>query len=140
MKNGPIVLLEDDPDDQEVILDTIKQLGIPNKVEVFGQGTPALEFLYNTNEQPFLIISDVNMPNMNGIQFREEIMKSDYLRGKDVPFVFLSTTSNNLFVRKAHDLGVPGFFQKPDNLKDLKELLGGIYFYWLKARRSTNLS
>jgi CheY-like chemotaxis protein len=140
MKSGPIVLVEDDRDDQELIIEALKGLSIPNEIQVFENGAKALEFLFNTNEQPFLIVSDVNMPSMDGLMFRAEILKSDYLRGKDIPFVFLSTTANNLFVRKAHDLNVPGYFQKPSKFQDLQELLSNIFYYWLKARRSTNLS
>jgi CheY-like chemotaxis protein len=67
---GPIVILEDDPEDQELLKEVLLEIGIREKMVFFEDGHKALEYLTTTEEQPFLIFSDINLPGMNGLQFQ----------------------------------------------------------------------
>src|SRR5436190_6456243 len=102
-KTGPILILDDDPDDQEIINDAIKATGLLNKLIFFSNGKEALKYLIETTEQPFIIFSDVNLPIMNGLQFREEIDKDEHLRKKSIPFIFFSTSASQASVEKAYE-------------------------------------
>jgi CheY-like chemotaxis protein len=57
----------------------------------FDDGNAALNFLMKTEVEPFIILSDINMPKLNGIDLREKIHKNEQLRFKSIPFLFLST-------------------------------------------------
>ena len=63
-KNGPIVIIEDDHDDQEIFSEVLAELNFPNEVKFFSDGEKALEYLVASQVKPFLILSDVNMPNV----------------------------------------------------------------------------
>src|SRR4051812_7501827 len=94
LKNGPIVLIEDDIDDQEFIIDAIQAIGVENEVKTFDNAQKAFDFLKSTPQQPFIIISDVNLPVMTGLELKHEIEKDEYLRSKCIPFIFLSTSAD----------------------------------------------
>lgn len=134
MKNGPILLIEDDVDDQEFITDALQMLGVKNMVEIFDNGQKAFDFLLNTELQPFIILSDVNLPIMNGLQLKSEIQRNDYLRNKSIPFVFLSTSADLKAVNEAFELNVQGFFVKENTYDGIQKQLKQIIDYWKSCR------
>lgn len=138
MTKGPILIVDDDNDDQEIYADAIKEIGIPNEIRFFASGQKALDYLLLTGEQPFIILSDVNMPLMNGIQFKEKIQQDNYLREKSIPFVFISTNASALIVRQAHNLSVQGYFEKPDRMENVKNMLRKLFDYWELCKHINN--
>jgi CheY-like chemotaxis protein len=62
-KNGPVIIIEDDPDDQEFLTEVFQKLNYQNKILFFFDGEKALEYINTTNDLPFLILSDINLPN-----------------------------------------------------------------------------
>ncbi len=134
MKNGPILLIEDDIDDQEFILDALQTLEVPNEVITFDNGQKAIDFLKITTKQPFLIISDVNLPIMNGMQFKSEIQKDENLKTKSIPFIFLSTSADNKAVKEAFNLDVQGFFVKENTYQGIRTQMKGIIDYWKNSK------
>jgi CheY-like chemotaxis protein len=129
-KTGPILIVDDDPDDQDMIGRIISQMNLENTVHKFYDGEQLLTYLRSTSEKPFVIICDINMPLMNGIQVKEEIEKDPYLKKKSIPFVYLSTTGSPQQVRKAYELTVQGFFVKGQSYDALKASLRQIIEYW----------
>lgn len=134
MKNGPIILVEDDVDDQEIIIDALQTLGLQNEIKTFDTGQKALDFLKIMERQPFLIISDVNLPVMNGLQLKFEIQNNEYLRSKSIPFIFLSTSADRNAVEEAYQLQVQGFFVKEITYEGINKQLRGIIDYWKSCR------
>ena len=134
MKTGPIISIEDDLDDQEVFADALAELKVQNKVIFFTNGIEALEYLRTTVDQPFIIFCDINLPNLNGIEIRNEIFNDDYLRKKSIPFIFMTTSSDLQVVREAYNLSIQGFFTKPLSMKDIIEDLKEILNYWSKCK------
>jgi CheY-like chemotaxis protein len=137
-KTGSIILIEDDPDDQELIKRAIGFLSLPNEVKVFRDGEEALAYLTTMSEQPFLIISDINMPAMDGIRLKRNIDSNPALRSKSIPFVYLTTGTNPNQLRQAYDLTVQGFFLKGNDFNTLKEVLRLVIDYWMKAKHPNN--
>ncbi|MCE6987829.1 response regulator [Dyadobacter sp. CY323] len=127
---GPIISIEDDADDQFLIRSVVEELNIPNKLLFFGNGLEALLFLETTKEQPFVILCDINMPVMNGLELRERIEKNDYLKRKSIPFVFLTTADNPLIIDTAYSSTIQGFFKKENSFTELKNRFRVIYEYW----------
>ena len=130
MTHGPIVIVEDDLDDQEIYGEAIKAIGITNETRFFKNGQEALKYLYTTFEQPFIILSDINMPVMTGLEFKEKIQNNDFLKKKGIPFVFISTNATGQAIRKAHELSVQGYFQKPSKMEDIQKMLSILFNYW----------
>jgi len=129
-KVGPIILVEDDTDDQELIAEIIQASPGNNPLRIFHNGKEAFEYLQTSSDQPFLIICDVNMPVMNGLEFRQQIHEDEDLKRKDIPFIFLSTTEDKKVVDKAYQLSVQGFFTKPHDFHELKNMLEVTLEYW----------
>ena len=110
MTKGPIIIIEDDKDDQEVYSEALKELGILNEIIYFDGAKQVLDYLANTEEQPFIIISDINMPGMTGLELKKYMEDDPYLKSKGIPFVFISTNASKVSVRHAHALSVQGYF------------------------------
>ncbi|HVG12833.1 MAG TPA: response regulator [Flavisolibacter sp.] len=138
MTKGPIMIVEDDSDDQEIYAAAIQAIGITNELLFFDNAVSALSFLATTKDQPFIILSDVNMPQMTGLQFKEKIQQDDYLREKGIPFIFISTNASTTAVRVAHALSVQGYFQKPHTMDDIKDMLRKLFDYWELCKHVNN--
>lgn len=137
-KPGPLIIVEDDPDDQEIFKEIFENLKISNPILFFNDGLKALTYLQSTTEQPFLIICDINLPKMNGLEFRLEINKDLRLRKKSIPFVFFSTNAGRDTVQKAYDLTVQGYFTKNSTLEELQDTFGMIIKYWSHCKHPNN--
>src|SRR5690606_7475316 len=98
---GPIILLDDDEDDHDIIQAICENLGVYHYLRHFTDGFELLEFLKTTNESPFVILSDINMPHVGGMEVRQIINEDTYLRSKSIPFIFFSTAASFNQVRKA---------------------------------------
>src|SRR4051794_11820915 len=112
-KHGPIVLIENDTDDHEILRLAFDELLVKKRLVFFESGNDALQYLSTTREHPFLILTDINMPGMNGIELREAIFGDEELRKKSIPFILLTTYADSKLVEKAYELSVQGFYQKP---------------------------
>ena len=132
--NHPILIIEDDEDDCELIQSALDDIGIQNEQKCFRNGQEALNYLQNTSEKTFLILSDVNMPVLNGFELKRIINENDKLRTQSIPFVFLSTSDTKSEVNKAYDMLVQGYFKKPHTYGDIKDLLKMVTHYWGTAR------
>ena len=115
-KNGPIVVIEDDEDDQELMVEIFKRLGYANKIIYFQDGNDALNYLNRSEVQPFLILSDINMPRLNGFELRNKIFTDDQLQTKCIPYLFFTTAANKKSVMDAYSMSVQGFFVKPTSI------------------------
>jgi two-component SAPR family response regulator len=127
-RKGPLILVDDDADDQELMMISLRDLGLENEVKCFDSAEAALQFLYSTSEQPFMIVSDINMPKMDGIAFKRKIDSCNILKPKCIPFVFLSTSIDR--VKQSCDLNIQGFFKKGNSLSELNETIKIILKYW----------
>ena len=138
MIKGPIVIVEDDKDDQEMYTEALRAIGILNEFRFFGTGQQAIDYLTTTEEQPYIILSDVNMPGMTGLEMKRQIQDDPYLRAKGIPFVFISTSATKVSVRHAHALSVQGYFEKPSSAAEIKDMLSTIFDYWQRCRHINN--
>lgn len=129
-KNGPIVVIEDDADDQEILIDIFKNIGCKNSIIYFSDGEEALKFLIDTKIKPFLILSDINMPKLSGFELRKKIHTDEDLNLKCIPYLFFTTTSNQKAVVDAYSQSVQGFFVKPNTINKLEHTIKTIIDYW----------
>jgi|SRR5688572_11015856 len=130
----PIVIVEDDADDQYFIKSICDKLGVTSELLFFDNGKDALDYLKATNRKTFLILCDINMPIMNGLELRRQIQMDEKLRRKSIPFIFLSTAARPKEVEEAYDLTVQGFFVKASQLKDMEMDLELILKYWQNCK------
>ena len=129
-KTGPIIIIEDDLDDQDILTDVLKELNYKNEVIFFGDSVKALEYLTQTDIEPFLVLSDINMPKLNGIELREKVHNNEDLRLKSIPYLFFSTSAEQKHVIDAYSRSIQGFFIKPTGYEKLKNTMRKIVEYW----------
>lgn len=129
-KKGPIVVIEDDPDDQEILVEIFHKLNYVNQVIYFHDGNDALAYLNKSDVQPFLILSDINMPKIGGFELRNRIFTNEQLQTKCIPYLFFTTSFDKKSVIDAYTMSVQGFFVKPTSMQGLENTIRKIVEYW----------
>lgn len=129
-KTGPIIVIEDDLEDQEILTEIFQNLNYPNKVIFFADGNDAIAYLNETSDQPFLILSDINMPKINGFEVKNRIATNEKLSLKCIPYLFFTTGVDKKAVNDAYALSAQGFFIKPGTMIELQNTVKKIIEYW----------
>ena len=125
----PILLVEDDRVDVMTVQRALKEISVTNRLEIAGDGEEALAFLRNPkNESPCIILLDVNMPRMNGIEFLREVKQDKAL--KRIPVVMLTTSADEQDKFESFELGVAGYIIKPVDFYQFVEVVRTIDLYW----------
>lgn len=136
--NGPVIIIEDDIDDKEMLETAFQNLGYPNQLLFFTDGQSALDFLNVSPVLPFIILSDINLPKLDGFALRNKIRLDAKLQIKCIPYLFFSTASSQKAVVDAYSLSVQGFFVKPFKMEELEKTLSVIMEYWKRCVAPNN--
>ncbi|HET6255956.1 MAG TPA: response regulator [Puia sp.] len=132
MKNNPrlIFIVDDDPDDRQIILDAFVEKNPQIDYVFIENAETLLQSLYSDDaEFPAVILLDLNMPGMLGLQALKEIRNNK--KFSQIPIIVL-TTSTLLQDRKAsYELGAACFVRKPDSFGELVEITDSIVRLWL---------
>ena len=130
MRNGkPILLVEDDTIDAMTVRRAFKELNVSNPLAHALNGEEALLHLrHDANENPCVILLDLNMPKMNGVEFLQ-IAKDDPTL-KKIPVVVLTTSNEERDIIESFKLGVAGYIVKPVDYQKFVEAIRTIDLYW----------
>lgn len=131
MKNSnlTILLVEDDKIDVITIKRALKELKILNPIVVCENGLEALNYLENLeNAIPGIILLDLNMPKMNGIEFLQH--RNSIKKLKLIPTVVLTTSKDEQDKVESFNLGVAGYMIKPVDYMQFVEVIRTIDLYW----------
>lgn len=120
---------DDDADEHRLFKHSMKQTDVKNKIKTFSNGEDALEFLTTTEEEIFFIISDINMPKMDGLELKRRIESDLEIKSKAIPFVFHSNQTSPAEIRTAFTLGIQGFIKKGD-YHETVQLLIALFYFW----------
>ncbi|MFH2041395.1 MAG: response regulator [Acidobacteriota bacterium] len=127
--NKPILLVEDDIVDQMTVKRALKEIHVSNRLIIANNGEEALFYLQNdTYEKPTLVLLDINMPKMNGIEFLKVVKEDDIL--KKIPVIVLSSSKEDSDRIDSFDLGVAGYMVKPVDYKKFVDVIRTIHIYW----------
>ena len=128
---GKIILVDDEGYEKEFLIAALQKRNWDVNVEYFDNAKKALNHLRENTDDIFLVISDMNMPEMNGMDFKKAIDKDLGLRGKSIPFIFVTSGSSKSKITEAFDYRVQGFFRKPSTPEDQADMLDIIIRYWI---------
>ncbi|MBO9571383.1 MAG: response regulator [Chitinophagaceae bacterium] len=134
MINEAIWIIDDDTDDHDLVKDVCRELGLKNKLVFLTGATQALEKLKKISVAPFIIICDVNLPQIDGFSLREKMLADPSKKMHSVPFIFWSTSASEQQITKAYALSAHGFFIKEHSYQELKASFAGIINYWRKSK------
>ena len=137
MKNKIILLVEDNPDDQELTIRALKNNNIINEVIVANDGVEALDYLFGTGRfegrdktiLPSLILLDIKLPKINGLEVLQEIRKNEIT--KIIPVVILTSSKEEQDLITSYNLGANSFVQKPVDFNQFNHAIKQLGFYWL---------
>lgn len=134
-----ILLVEDDEVDILNVKRAFKKNNITNPLYIAGNGLEALDMLRGTNEQSpvipehrRLVLLDLNMPRMNGIEFLQELRIDPRL--KSIPVVVLTTSEGEQDRVEASQLNVAGYLLKPVQFSEFVELMAVLNKYWMLSK------
>jgi CheY-like chemotaxis protein len=135
---GPVIVIEDDADDRMLLAEVFRKLDYKNRVIFFPDGQAALDFLNLTDITPFLILSDINLPKLDGFALRSKIRMDAQLQIKCIPYLFFSTSSSQKSVVDAYSLSVQGFFIKQNTMGEMEKTIQVIMEYWNRCVSPNN--
>ena len=142
MNNGvEIVLVEDDPNDAELIIRVLKKHNLSNKIIHLKDGAEALDFLLargayaqRTNcRTPKVVLLDLKLPKLNGIEVLQQIKSNE--RTKNVPVVVLTSSKEERDLKEAYELGVNSYVTKPINFDEFARTVAEMGMYWLMLNK-----
>ena len=130
MKNNePILLVEDDKVDAMTVTRALNEIKVKNKLVIVENGEEALEYLRNPdNEKPCIILLDLNMPKMNGIEFLKVAKHEEGI--KSIPVVVLTTSKADQDRLDTFKFSVAGYMIKPVNYMQFVDTVKTIKLYW----------
>jgi CheY-like chemotaxis protein len=130
-----ILLVEDNPQDVELTLEALSEHNLANIVVSVSDGVEALEYLNYEGRfkdrkkgNPAVILLDIKMPRMDGIEVLATIRGSEKL--KTIPVVMLTSSREEPDLEKCYDLGVNAYVVKPVNFKDFMDAVKQIGIFW----------
>lgn len=131
-----ILLVEDDRVDVMTVRRAFRQLKLDRELVVMGDGRSALEYLETLEvpQLPWLILLDLNMPRMNGIEFLQHRRSQPWLRR--VPVIVLTTSSEDQDRIESYDLCIAGYVIKPLSYDKFVEVIQTINAYWVLSKTS----
>ncbi len=132
MDSGPILLVEDNPDDQELTLRALKKNRIANEVVIANDGVEAIEYLLGEGKEPFvpaLVLLDLKMPKVDGIEVLQRIRAEE--RTRLTPVVVLTSSSEQRDIVESYRLGANSYIQKPVDFMQFVEAVAELGLYWL---------
>ena len=134
MRNSkPILLVEDDRVDVMTVERALKELKVTNPLVHSANGEEALGYLRReSNKKPCVILLDLNMPKMNGIEFLKIVKADEEL--KKIPVIVLTTSEDEQDKVESFELSVAGYIVKPTDYKKFVETVRTIDLYWTLSK------
>ena len=125
----PILLVEDDKVDAMTVKRSLRDIHVTNRLLLAGNGEDDLQYLREPNiDRPCIILLDLNMPKMNGLEFLQ-VLKQDTIL-KKIPVIVLTTSKNEQDKLESFRLGVAGYMIKPVDYQQFVEVVRTINLYW----------
>ncbi len=127
--NKPILLVEDDQVDTMTVVRALKEIHVTNPLAHVENGEEAISYLQDPKQdKPCIILLDLNMPIMNGIEFLQVVKNDPELRR--IPVVVLTTSEEQQDKVNSFNLGVAGYMAKPVDYRQFVEVMRSIDAYW----------
>lgn len=132
-------MVDDDEEDHDIMKSACEILGVSDSLKFFFDGHALISHLRTVKSPPFMILCDINMPHIDGLDLREVIWNDPQLKSISIPFVFFSTAASPSQIRKAYDLTVQGFFLKGNSMAETVRKLQLILDYWKECKHPNAL-
>lgn len=137
MNQNKILLVEDNENDELLTLRALEKHNFANEVDVVRDGAEALDYVFcrgaysgrDALDRPQLILLDINLPKLDGIEVLTQIRKDDH--NKSIPIVMLTTSKEESDMVKSYENGANSYIQKPVDFKEFVDVVSQLGIYWL---------
>ena len=137
MKTKKILLVEDSPDDQELIRMGFEESHIANDLVIVGDGAQALDYLFgagkyadrDVSDKPHIILLDLKLPKVNGLEVLERLRADP--RTEFIPVIILTSSSEEEDILASYKLGANSYVRKPVDFNHFAEAIKRLGLYWL---------
>jgi two-component system response regulator len=141
-----ILLVEDNPNDEELALHALRRYQLAHRVEVVRDGAEALDFLFctgaytcrNVTDTPKIILLDLKLPKVDGLEVLRHVRTN--ARTKLVPIVVLTSSSEGPDILKSYELGANSYIVKPVDFDQFTETVRQLGLYWLQLNQTLPVS
>lgn len=130
-----ILLVEDDPDDEELTLRALRKADVANEIEVCRDGQDALDFIFCKGEYstrppvlPIAILLDLKLPKLDGVELLKRLRDDD--RTKHIPVVMLTSSGEQEDMERAYAAGANSYIRKPVDFADFADAVARLAVYW----------
>lgn len=131
-----VLLVEDNPDDEELILLSLAETLKMAQIQVVRDGVAALDFLFgmgtyetrDIHDRPQVIFLDLKLPKLSGLQVLETIKRDD--RTRNIPVVILTSSQEDQDIHQSYYLGANSYVVKPVHYKEFKQAVKDLGSYW----------
>ncbi|MCP4131335.1 MAG: response regulator [bacterium] len=134
-RERPILLVEDDANDRELIIESLKEKQLSSPLDVVCDGEEALDYLNKSgsfinrdSENPAVVLLDIKMPKVDGFEVLEKIRKNDSL--KLVPVVILTSSREYQDIIRSYNLGANAYVAKPVKFDDFFRVVTELGIFW----------
>lgn len=124
----PILLVEDNPDDERLTLRALHRGHLTNLVVVARNGEEALQHVFGPDPLPCLVLLDLKLPKVDGLEVLRQIRGSD--RTRLLPVVVLTSSSEDRDIIESYSLGANSYVRKPVNIDEFTEAVRQLGLYW----------
>ncbi|MBA3665838.1 MAG: response regulator [Bacteroidetes bacterium] len=128
--HGVFLFIDDDKDEHDLLEIAMKKTGLTNPIVNCFNGQEALNYLTTTKDSVFIVLCDLNMPQMDGLELKRRIEMLPELKTKAIPFVFHSNTSSTAEIKTAYSLNIQGFIPKSVSIEGTVSSLQRIVAMW----------
>ena len=133
MNSGRILLVEDNDDDVALLKRALKKHGMYNEIMIARNGVQALETLFERENKgepmPSLVILDLKLPKLNGLEVLKAIRANSFTRG--LPIIILTTSTEQEDIIESYNLGANSYIRKPVEFDRFLEAVGQLGLYWM---------
>lgn len=143
MNTRPILIAEDNPDDQQLALRAFKKSNLKNEIIVVNDGVEALEYLFGDGEEksgtdtlPAVVLLDLKMPRKDGLDVLREIRKNP--KTQYLPVVIVTSSKEEQDVVSGYKLGVNSYVCKPVDFNEFLSAVQHLGLYWLLLNEAPN--
>lgn len=141
-EDAEILLVEDDPQDIELILHAFRTANVERRIEVVRDGEEALDYLFRrgsyqdrpSDQPPILVLLDLKLPKIGGLQVLRELKASPECAS--IPVVILTSSGEQRDIVESYRLGVNSYIQKPVDIGEFRKAIKALTLYWLTVNRS----
>jgi CheY-like chemotaxis protein len=135
-ESGPIILVEDNESDAEIARRAIDRASLARELVVIEDGLAAAEMVLGSTQRkpcarPQVMLIDINLPGLDGIELLSRIRSTPHLRG--VPVVIVSSSTETSDICKAYERGCNSYVTKPVDIRELQSMYTSVATYWTRT-------